>query len=171
MPLNPPNPLQILPELVQNKRGTEEMERTQQSEIRERRPYVQVIAADVLTDRDCGVATRVAGGWQCQKFRDADGHWCYGNDSSGEVEIVRTLADARMWLELHCGRVRHYYFRREMYTLEDRMSTARRADCDDNQITDLHARKYWRLPAEPAGVRVTIHELVSEHVEEASTNV
>jgi hypothetical protein len=26
MPLNPPNPLQILPELVQNKRGTEEME-------------------------------------------------------------------------------------------------------------------------------------------------
>ena len=30
MPLNPPNPLQILPELVQNKRGTEEMERTQQ---------------------------------------------------------------------------------------------------------------------------------------------
>lgn len=128
MPLNPPNPLQILPELVQNKRGTEVMERTQQSEIRERRPYVQVIAADVLTDRDCGVATRVAGGWQCQKFRDADGHWCYGNDSSGEVEIVRTLADARMWLELHCGQVRHYYFRREMYTLEDRMSTARRAD-------------------------------------------
>ena len=43
--------------------------------------------------------------------------------------------------------------------------------CDDNQITDLHARKYWRLPDEPAGVRVTIHELASEPVEEASTNV
>jgi hypothetical protein len=40
-----------------------------------------------------------------------------------------------------------------------------------NQITDLHARKYWRLPDEPAGVRVTIHELASEPVEEASTNV
>ena len=49
--------------------------------------------------------------------------------------------------------------------------TALRFWCDDNQITDLHARKYWRLPDEPAGVRVTIHELASEPVEEASTNV
>jgi len=65
----------------------------------------------------------------------------------------------------------YFLYAEEVDRVKIGFSTELRFWQNDNQIADLHARKLWRLPAEPAGVRVTIHELASEPVEEASTNV